>query len=233
MPDAPTIELERVHRSFQRGEHRIRVLEDVSLSVWPGRIGAVYGGREQGKTTLLEIAAGLRAIERGNVRVCGDDLMCLSGRALDRFRSQDVCLAERQGPRFDVTVEQQLRLSAAIGHKWRKAERLERVASMLERFELIDCAKVPLSALSRFERTRAELAQASVRDPRLLLVDDLLGGSSLGEAIWTFDVLEDLVRETGCAVLIAAGDQQSVIRASSVWHLHHGRLRVMYDDPTG
>ncbi len=68
------LSLRGVGLGFRRGRGRLRVLADASLEVRAGEIVAVVGSRGEGKTTLLEVAAGILPPDEGRVRFGGVEL---------------------------------------------------------------------------------------------------------------------------------------------------------------
>jgi predicted ABC-type transport system involved in lysophospholipase L1 biosynthesis ATPase subunit len=71
-------ELDNVSKSLTRGQHRLPVLQDVSLTVAAGDVVSVVGAREQGKTTLLQIAAGRMEPDEGSGPPGRPDTWCLA-----------------------------------------------------------------------------------------------------------------------------------------------------------
>ncbi len=70
----PLLVLEDISKHFRRGRRRWQVLADVSLTVAAGEVVGVVGGRGEGKTTLLEVAAGIELPDAGRVVFDGRDL---------------------------------------------------------------------------------------------------------------------------------------------------------------
>jgi ABC-type lipoprotein export system ATPase subunit len=229
MSDSAVLEFDGVGKSFARGEHRIVVLEDASLSLSPGRVAAVMAERGQGKTALLELAAGLLAADSGSVRVHGRELSGLKNGEWCKMRSQEIGLTSRDDPALPFNVAEHVQFSLLASKQWDRKGRRARLVQTLELLSLEDCAKRRWHELSNWERVRAELAQAVAVEPALLLIDDLFRALSLREVQTGLDLVEALARETNCAVLIAAADHRSALRASLVYHLRNGKLRLMYD----
>jgi ABC-type lipoprotein export system ATPase subunit len=229
MSDSAVLEFDGVCKSFARGEHRIVVLEDASLSLSPGRVAAVIAERGQGKTALLELAAGLLAPDSGSVRVHGRELSGLKNGEWCKMRSQEIGLTSREPPALRCNVAEHVQFSLQASKQWDRKGRRARLAQTLELLSLEDCAKRRWHELSNWERVRAELAQAVAVEPALLLIDDLFRAVSLRELQTGLDLLEDLARDTGCAVLIAAADHRSGLRSSLVYRLRNGKLRLMCD----
>ena len=78
-----------------------------------------------------------------------------------------------------------------------------------------------------------ELAQGIVGRPRLLLVDDLLSGLSMGRVREAMRLIRSLVVEFGFGVLMAVSDDESALLADRVWMLEEGELALVGAESTG
>jgi ABC-type glutathione transport system ATPase component len=130
--------VEGVSKGYSRDGRWSGVLSDVSLQVMPGEIVAVLGRRLAGKSTVLQIAAGMQRPDEGRV-VLGDvDLAGLSDRQRSRLLGRDVVWLDRNGPGLNVEVGRFVGLSLALhGRGRREARRL--AAEMLGRVGAREC----------------------------------------------------------------------------------------------
>jgi ABC-2 type transport system ATP-binding protein len=142
-------------------------LADISLEMAPGQLVALLGPNGAGKTTLLRCLAGIIAPTRGTVRY--------DGQKFDRGRMD---LREKLFllPDFPLVFEKWSTLRH-VGMVLRlyKAEREgveERVIELLNEFELLPLADMPLQLLSRGQRYKAALVALIAADPELWLVDE-------------------------------------------------------------
>jgi putative ABC transport system ATP-binding protein len=223
------LELEGVYKAFDRGDDRLRVLIDLSLSVGRRELVAVVGTRDQGKTTLLRVASGSLPADRGSVRVGELELTGLSDARLARVLRSDIGWAARSGPEIRVHVRDYVGLALASGRRLGWRERRLRVAQVLKRLGVADCAALSWGELSDWQRVMVELAQAVVGEPRVLLVDDVMDGFGLGRKQDVFEILRGFADELGCGVLLAVSDHAAALPADRVWQLHGGRLKLMAD----
>jgi ABC-type lipoprotein export system ATPase subunit len=221
--------LDHVCMGFDRGEDRLRVLVDVSLAVAAGEIVAVVGTRDQGKTTLLRVASGSLAADMGSVRLSELELTGLSDRQLESVLRTEIGWAARNGPEVRVRVRDYVGLPLATGRRLKWRERRLRVAQVLKQLDVAGCADLKWKELSGWQRVRVELAQAVVGRPRVLLIDDLIDGLSLGKKQAAMEILRSFADDFGCGVLMAASDHAAALPADRVWQLRGGRLKLMAD----
>src|ERR1700728_3439267 len=96
--------LSDVCKSYKRGDRRVPVLSDVKLRMGVREIGAVLGSRNQGKTTLLQIAAGLLAPDRGEVWFGDVELTRCSDDERARVLRHESAWIHREGTGLDLKV---------------------------------------------------------------------------------------------------------------------------------
>jgi ABC-type taurine transport system ATPase subunit len=211
------------------------VLRDVSFEVGRGEVVAVIGPRLGGKTTLLEIAAGLESADVGSVLLAGRELRgpgehprglraWWAGR---RERSggpllgRDVVWVSRVGPHQDLEVSKYVGSPLAVhGRRHRDAELL--AARALERVGAQDLAGRCWGELSNWQRALVGLARAFGGSPQLVIIDDLLDALGGPDTDTASDLLHSLVEESEprCGVLLSTGYFDSaVVLADEVWAL--------------
>lgn len=218
-----TLSLERVSKSLWRGPDESAVLKDVSLDVDAGDLVAVYGQRGSGKTTLLKIAAGFDAPSGGRVAFEGRDLTSLSRRQLARLHREQIGWVERAGPHSrELPIRTYLALSLYRELGSRAAQR--RAQLTLTRVGAADCAEQRWDDLSDTARTLVAIAQALVREPKLLIVDDPTAGLGIVDRERVVGLLRSAAEEGGIGVLMAVPDMPAMLHAHKVRFLSRGRL---------
>lgn len=173
---------------------RRQVLRDVSFVVSPGEVVSIVGANGAGKTTILRILATLAVPDSGTVMVDGQDALA---RPL-RYRRQIGYLPERVALYEDMTVKEFLSYRAALkGEPGKRVRR--RVSESAEMCQISDLLRTTIRSLSAGLRKRVALADALLLRPRVLLLDDFLGG------------LDRDMRETAGEVLSNAAAFSSVV----------------------
>ncbi len=212
-------------KGYARGEHRSQVLVDVSLEIHPGEIAAVVGGRREGKTTLLKIAAGIESPDTGEVWLEDVELTSASDRERARLLGAEIAWAHHEGTGVRFSVLDYVRLPLAIGRGQRQGRELAMEA--LERVGAASCAGQRWVELSNWERLLVGLARGIVGSPKLLVMDDLMDGFGLGPTREAGELLLALVRELGFGVLMSCSDLEVALVADRVWSLERGRLTLL------
>ncbi|HEX4804793.1 MAG TPA: ABC transporter ATP-binding protein [Conexibacter sp.] len=219
------LELRRLVKHFRiPGAEPVRAVDDVSLTIGPGELVALYGPSGSGKTTLLKLIAGVLAPDAGEVLVAGRDVARLSSREAARYRLRDVGFVLQ-------TFHMIAGLSAIdnaslklVGTGLSVREAQQRVTPLLERLGLDERADQRMATLSMGERQRVAIAKALATDPALLLADEPTGNLDTRRGADVLALLRELCRERGTAVLLVTHDPQAVAVADRALALRDGRL---------
>lgn len=229
MMDSTCLSVEGVCKGYSRGGQWISVLESVSFEVETGEIVAVTGGRLDGKTTLLQLAAGIERPDRGHVRLGDCQLSNQRDSEQSHLLGHRIMWVDRNGPKMRMEVGKFVGWPLALHGRGR--ERAERsAAQVLHRVGAGACLGRRWGELSNWQQLLVSLARAFVGNPQLVIIDDLLdalGGPATEQAS---DLLRSLVEtsEPRCGVLISTSDLESAIYADRIWSITGKRsLKLM------
>lgn len=225
------LSLRSVSLTFPRGRrHAVPALTNVSFDLDPGELMAVLAQRAQGKTTLLRVAAGMDRPAHGQVLFKGEDLYELSDRRRSGLLGQKIGFAEPLGPDIDLPVVSHVALPLLATHSKRDA--YHRAHSILERVGAAECAEQSWTCLADSERAMAAIAQAIVRKPELLLVDDLTATLGIGATEDVGRLLRSIAHEDGLAILMSVSNADASTWFDSIASLSGGELLLAPARPT-
>jgi putative ABC transport system ATP-binding protein len=201
MTDRAVLRLENLTKRYR--PDRPPIFQDLNLALERGEYLAVMGESGVGKTTLLNVLAGLDPPDSGRVLLEGLDLTALDddARTLARRRSIGFVFQAFHVMPY-LTVEQNVALPLELlGTK--AAERVARTAQMLAAVGLADLAPRSARELSGGELQRVAIARALVHRPLLLLADEPTGNLDPRSATRVLELLRDQVKsEAGAGILI-------------------------------
>jgi ABC-type lipoprotein export system ATPase subunit len=221
--------LTAVSKSYKRGDRRLRVLNDVSLEVGPRDIVAVVGSRDEGKTTLLKVAASLEKPDSGEVWLGDQDLTRLSDARRSRLLGAEIAWTDRSGPGMRVQMRDYVGLPQAMGRGVGRRQVELLAGDALERVGAPGCARQRWEDLSNWERVLVGFARGIVGRPKMMFVDDLLDGLGMGRTREAGQLLRSLADELGCGVLVSVCDLEAALIADRVWSFGRGKLKLMSD----
>jgi ABC-type lipoprotein export system ATPase subunit len=225
---AELLSLAGVRKGVVRRSRGEGLLEDVSLDVGVGELVAVVGSRSQGKTTLLQLAAGLVVPDDGVVCVCGRDLTGLSDWEHSRLLRAEMGLVGQSGPRVDLRMVHYVAAPLLVNRRRRhRRKAFERAMVALERVGMASRAQQRWRDLSRWDQALVEIAQGVVGEPRLLLVDDVTDGLGMRETAHITKLLRSLAEGASMGVLVAVSDGEAALSAHRVFVLSRGRLKAI------
>lgn len=161
------IKIEHLTKSF--GERT--VFQDINLQFAAGKVYSLIGNSGCGKTTLLNILAKLEPYDKGSISYRGQELKQIKSHHF--FKNELGYLFQNFGLLENETVAANLELGL-IGQKWTKQEKKQREAEVLEKVGL-DYLTLDqkIYELSGGEAQRVALAKVILKDPPLILADEL------------------------------------------------------------
>ena len=222
----PAVEANDLFRIFPSDQGASAALQGLTLTVREGELIVVFGPSGSGKSTLLRILAGLDQPSAGSVRVFGEDLRTLRGRALLDYRSRTLGYADQHYTRAlapELTARGQIEFRLGLlGVPAR--ERTRAADELLDRVGVLDRADARPGELSGGQQQRVALAVALAHRPRLFIADEPTGELDAANAAHTYALIRELARATGVTTILVSHDPESAAVADRVVQIRDGRV---------
>ncbi len=220
----PAVELRQVSKSYREGDVERAVLRDVSLTVAAGEIVVLLGRSGSGKSSLLNLIAGIDAPTSGTVRVHGTDLTALDEQARTRFRRRHIGFVFQFFNLIPLlTVEENVLLPLDLNDR-ADAAGVARVRALLDRVGLGGRGDSFPDRLSGGEQQRVAIARALIHEPALVLADEPTGNLDAETAAGVLDLLDTLAREAGRTVVMVTHSREVIGVADRILSIQRGRL---------
>lgn len=187
-----SIDFNRVTKSYDG----IVAVADLTLVVQPGELFGCLGPNGAGKTTAMKLAAGLVKPSSGSVRIVGRDIESepLAAKALIGFIPDNPYIYEA------LTGREFLHFCAGL-YRMNGARTAERVAQLLETFNIGDWADRRAGEYSHGMKQRIVMASGFLHDPKVILIDEPMVGLDPAAMRLVKRVLRDFVEAGGSVFL--------------------------------
>lgn len=218
------IRCENLGKTYEEGDLRTPVFDQLNLSVLQGEAVAIVGASGSGKSTLLHLLGGLDSASFGEVHVVGQKISSMSERSRSDLRNRALGFVYQFHhllPEFTALENVMMPLLIrGMGVASVRAPALE----LLERVGLGHRLHHKPSELSGGERQRTAVARALVTEPACILGDEPTGNLDETTAAGVFDMLLELNREKKTALVMVTHDRRLARRVDRTLELSRGRL---------
>lgn len=201
------IRAENVCRYYQMGETLIRAVDGIDLQVCKGEFVALLGTSGSGKSSLLNLIAGLDRPSSGAVLVHGKDLAQLSREELATYRLRSVGMVFQS---FNLIPSMTLCENVELPMRFAEVERSQRAEltrQALERVGLGARLRHRPSELSGGEQQRASLARALVNRPQLLMADEPTGNLDSRTGTEIMNLIREINQSLGMTVVMVTHER--------------------------
>jgi putative ABC transport system ATP-binding protein len=197
------------------------VLNRVSLDVGAGEYVAIVGDSGIGKSTLLNVIAGLEPVDSGTIRFDEKDFTALDDDALTLLRRDHFGFVFQA---FHVLPQLNVEQNVGLPLLLRKMDSTERVRVAIAAVGLAGREQSPPRELSGGELQRVAIARALVGEPKLVLADEPTGNLDPDNARQVLELFQALVKTKGAAAILATHSEAAAAGCDRRYRLTSGGL---------
>ena len=222
----PVVELAGVRKCFNAGQpNETEVLRGVDLRLEARDFCAVMGPSGSGKSTLLNIVGLLDRPSAGRLLIGGRDTQALDDEALTRMRGREIGFVFQYHHLVSAfTAGENVMLPMLGARGFPDAAMKRRADELLGRVGLGPWRDAMPGRLSGGQQQRVALARALAMNPPLLLADEPTGNLDTVAAGVVFDLLREVNREQGMAILFVTHNADLAARCDRIVRVVDGRI---------
>ena len=218
----PILKVHQACKSFQQGNHKVKVLEHLDLEVIQGEKVAILGPSGCGKSTLLSLLAGLDNPDSGTIEIDGTDLAKINEDQLSQTRSEKLGIVFQQYHLMrNLTAVENVGLPLEI---LGTSDFADRARTALKEVALDHRATHFPSEMSGGECQRVAIARALVTRPALILADEPSGNLDQKTGDEVMDILFNLCREHTTSLVLVTHNRELADRCDRSLLLNEGTL---------
>lgn len=221
---APVIQLQDVRKEYVVGDSHIHALDGVSLTVSPGEFVCISGRSGSGKSTMLNMLAGLEKPTSGEIVILDKHIENMSESARIRFRRQYIGFVFQSYnlmPQYTAVENVELPLMLrGIG----KRERRKQALAVMEQVGIVSHAEHKPSELSGGQQQRVGIARALITKPPIVFADELTGNLDTKTSAEIMDLLTGLFRKSGTTFMLVSHDPDMSQYTDRTIHLLDGKI---------
>ena len=213
------IEIKGAKKQYGTGEAAVYALDGVDFSLEKGRICVIFGPSGSGKSTLLNMIGGLDSLDSGEITVDGQKITGLLKKSLTAYRRRNVgFIFQFYNLIPDLTVEENVQVVSEIAEKPLDTDEILKALD-IEKYRY----RFPRE-LSGGQQQRVAIARAMVKNPKLLLCDELTGALDTKSSRSVLRFIEKINRQYGTTTLIITHNEAIANLADTVVRIRDGKI---------
>ena len=219
------IDIKDARKHYGDGETLVNALDGVSLSLGEGRIYVILGPSGSGKSTLLNMIGGLDSLDSGEITISGRNISRSDKKKMTDYRREDVGFVFQFYNLIpDLTVQENIQVVADIA---KQPMDIEEVMKALD----IDKYKNRFpKELSGGQQQRVAIARALIKNPKILLCDELTGALDSKSSRNVLKFIEKVNEQFKTTIIIITHNEAIADMADTVIRIKDGQVASCIDN---
>ena len=213
------IDIKDARKHYGEGETLVNALDGVSLSLGEGRIYVILGPSGSGKSTLLNMIGGLDSLDSGEITISGRNISRSDKKKMTDYRREDVGFVFQFYNLIpDLTVQENIQVVVDIA---KQPMDIEEVMKALD----IDKYKNRFpKELSGGQQQRVAIARALIKNPKILLCDELTGALDSKSSKNVLKFIEKVNEQFKTTIIIITHNEAIADMADTVIRIKDGQV---------
>lgn len=219
------IDIKDARKHYGEGETLVNALDGVSLSLGEGKIYVILGPSGSGKSTLLNMIGGLDSLDSGEITISGRNISRSDKKKMTDYRREDVGFVFQFYNLIpDLTVQENIQVVADIA---KQPMDIEEVMKALD----IDKYKNRFpKELSGGQQQRVAIARALIKNPKILLCDELTGALDSKSSRNVLKFIEKVNEQFKTTIIIITHNEAIADMADTVIRIKDGQVASCIDN---
>ncbi len=217
------IELKKIHKSYQVGNHQLSVLKGIDMFIGSGELVSVMGSSGSGKSTLLNILGILDDYDSGTYHLDGTIIQNLTEKKAAYYRNQFIGFVFQS---FNLLSFKNAMENVALPLYYQKVSRKKRNKTALEYLDMVglkDWAEHLPYELSGGQKQRVAIARALISNPKIILADEPTGALDSTTSQEVMNIFRQ-VNKKGITVIIVTHEDDIAHMTDKIIRLHDGQI---------
>lgn len=224
------LETEEVIRQYKQYDATINAVDRVSLKVNDGEFIAIIGSSGSGKSTFMNLCAGLDRPNAGKIKIRGNDISKMSADELARFRGRFMGVVFQKHnllPQFTALENIVIPAIMCDQSEFRYEEHLKKLVKALK---IEDRLHHLPSELSGGQQQRVAIARALINRPQILFADEPTGNLDRENADEVLELLLKLKNQIGQTLIVVTHDMSIAEMADKIYKMDNGKMSLFKDE---
>lgn len=220
----PVIQVKNLYKIFRVGDEKVRALNGVDLTIYKGEFCAIVGTSGSGKSTMLNMLAGLEKPTKGEVVVAGQHLENMTENQLVKFRREKVGFIFQS---FNLLGTMNAIENVALPLTFRGVDKNVREAKAVKMLKLVGLSKHMLhrpNEMSGGQQQRVGVARALVLDPEIIFADEPTGNLDSHTSAEVLGLMRKVVQEKNQTMVMVTHDNHLAGFADRIFHIIDGKI---------
>ena len=229
----PVIQVRNLHKVYSIGKNKVHALNGVSLDIHEGEFCAIVGTSGSGKSTMLNMLAGLEKPTKGQVVINGEHIENMNENQLVKFRRDHVGFIFQSFNLLPTMTAQENVALPLVFRGTDKKERLEKAGNLLDLVGLPEHKKHKPNEMSGGQQQRVGVARALVVDPEIIFADEPTGNLDSHTSKDIMNMMQKVVREQKKTLVMVTHDNHLASFADRIFHIIDGKIVKIEDNRQG
>ena len=213
------IEIKKANKQYGSGETAVKALDNVDLSIEKGKIYVILGPSGSGKSTLMNMLGGIDTLTSGSITVDGRNISSANKKELTQYRQEDVGFVfQFYNLIADLTVQENVEVVSDI------SEHPLNIDEVLTALDIAPYRKRFPKELSGGQQQRVAIARALIKNPKLLLCDELTGALDTKSSRSVLTFIENINKQFGTTIVIITHNTSIADMADYVVSIKDGKI---------